>query len=30
MRMDTSEAIARLAYECAARTLQGRLIAHAA
>jgi NTE family protein len=30
MRMDASEAIARLAYECAARTLQGRLIAHAA
>ena len=25
MRLDTSEAIARLAYECAARTLQGRL-----
>jgi NTE family protein len=30
MRLDTSEAVARLAYECAARALQGRLIAHAA
>jgi NTE family protein len=30
MRMDTSEAIARLAYECAARALQERLTATAA
>jgi hypothetical protein len=30
MRMDTSEAIARLAYECAARTLEERLTATAA
>jgi NTE family protein len=30
MRLDTSEAVARLAYDCAARALQQRLVAHAA